>query len=172
MTSISRNNIGWETGLLGYSISCSILFEEKIAELYEQLSVKLPSNLAEILLHIARESRNHAEFFSFLAKVMGVDRRECEGNKFLAMLDEFLEKARRRGLSISDVREILSECISLERAVGEEYHVKLLLQLINYNLKTVLRGILGAEGWRMVLEEMSVEETYHASLIEYVVGKL
>ena len=168
----NRSISGRETDLLGYSISCSILFEGKIAELYERLSLKLPSTLAEILLHVARESRNHAEFFSFLAKTLGVDRNRCEGNKFLTVLDGFLEKAEREELSIGDVREILSECAGLERAVGEEYHVKLLSQLISSNLKMVSRRLPSAMGWRMILEEISVEETYHAGLIEYVVGKL
>ncbi len=103
---------------------------------------------------------------------MGVDRSRCEGNKFLAMLDEFFERARREELSIGDVREILSECVGLERAVGEEYHVKLLSQLISFNLKMVSRRLPGARGWRTILEEISVEETYHASLIEYIVSKL
>ncbi len=168
----NRSISGRETDLLGYSISCSILFEGKIAELYERLSLKLPSTLAEILLHVARESRNHAEFFSFLAKTLGVDRNRCEGNKFLTVLDGFLEKAEREELSIGDVREILSECAGLERAVGEEYHVKLLSQLISSNLKMVSRRLPGARGWRIILEEISVEETYHAGLIEYVTGKL
>ncbi len=174
-SSIIKRAYGWEErdgGLLGYMIDCSIVFEEKIAELYEYISRSLPPTLGEILLHVARESRNHAKFFVSLKDIIGVESGGCSGNKMISFIDELLKSVKDKELSMVEVRDILSECVDLEKSIGEEYHVRVLSQLIRANLRMFSRSIKGLEGLKTVLEEISLEESYHASLVEFVLENI
>ncbi len=164
----SEHKQGLGEGLLEYTVSCSIVFEEKIAELYERLSSKLYPPIAEILLHIARESRNHALFFKSLSKILNIGITDCKSNDKISYIEELLGKIRKKKeLTLVDVEEILSECVDLEKSVSEEYNIKVLSQLIRANLKPSY-DLLNIEGLKTVLEEIGMEESYHSSLIEYV----
>lgn len=160
--------------LLGYIVDCSIVLEEKIAELYEHVSRSLPPMLGGILLHVARESRNHAEFFIFLKNLVGVESGGCSGNKIISFIDELLEKVKdgSRSLTVSMAKGILSECVDLERAVGEEYGVRVLSQLIRANLKAFSRNIKVLEELKTILEEISLEESFHSSLVRLVLENM
>ena len=175
-TEVARSNKNnalsqdFDESILEYTVSCSIVFEERIAELYEYISTRLPFPIAEVLLHMARESRNHAVFFRSLSKMLSINASGCKRNKVISYIEELLGKVKNRELTLNDIEEILSECVDLEKNISEEYNVKILSNLIKAHLKPSSFRNIG--GLKIILEEISVEENYHSSLLEYVLESI
>lgn len=77
-------------------VVCSAELEEKASELYETLSTALPYPHSQALLYIARESRNHSEFFRAIQRVLEdvyhtkVD--ECGSQVYLDYVKKVLRK--------------------------------------------------------------------------------
>ena len=160
---------------LSQILVCSIEFEEKVAELYEKLASKIPHTLSNALLHIARESRNHAKTLRSLQRILGIKiKTSCRPNKYLAYINNTLENLEKQTLTLNKIGEILKDCINLEKFIGEEYYVEIVSRILKTQLKEIplIENSREVEIWRTILEEIAEEENYHTKLISKVVESI
>lgn len=158
-------------------VVCSAELEEKVHELYEKLSAALPHPHSEALLYIARESRNHSEFFRAIQRVLEdvyhtkVD--ECGSQVYLDYVKKVLEGLREGGaLSLEKVREILERSISLEAYVGEEYYSMIMSPALANILRKYISGSELVNMWIPILRKISGDEKHHERILKLIIKRL
>ena len=182
MSSFKPNCDGEDYELLLTITTCIVEIEDITAELYKTIARYFPAFLANLLLHIARESQNHHETLKSLQELLECEKyRDIKCNyKAVTLLRNKLDeikKAEARGeLSKKELIELFDYLVEVEQFASEEYYVMIIMPLLIERLHEIGIPASYAAIWKWILEEISQEEKYHAkiaeSIREYLVAQI
>lgn len=154
-------------------LSCIIRLELLTSEFLEALSNVIDNKWCSLaLLHISRESMNHARLVKEILRVLGIEEEvsteACRlhlgeaGSKIMEKYQSVLDRLKGGWKpSVKEIVNLLSEEFVLEKLAGEEAYVEIVSRITSLSIENELVSKL--------FKEISIEEEYHRKILEEVI---
>ncbi len=153
-------------------LTCSIIMEKNVAELFFELHRKTRDPVIKLLFKtIALESSNHASILEDIAdtyglKQEGVDCREYHGEQCIIIESVLNQLKNTSEVSLEELKIILEKLVILENFIAEETYHKLLLPLVIDLLPNNTDLIV------QLINKIVVDEEFHEKTIKSILGRI
>ena len=167
--------------VLAKILECSILMEERTAELYFKISNRLQDPYTSGLLRIiAHQSKSHAEILKWImnntvgnqGRTSGVDCLKMTGEVGGITIEAIEYVERQEQLTLQDLNDIIGKLEFIEKGIGEETYSRILLPLTKTTLEQTITQQETLEIAQKMIQTIIREEELHENLVKTIRRKL
>lgn len=158
--------------LLRELITCSIVLEKMISDLYFELYEKTRDPDIKLLFRvIGLESKRHSEILEETAVTYGLKQERVDCRKHLGELfvvvESVLNQLREKSeLTLKDLETILGKNCILENFVGEETYHRILLPLLVDMVPDASESLV------RIMNKIVRDEEFHEEALKYIISRI